>query len=114
MPAGVYNFVLEQGADFSRRITYKISDVLVDLTGYTARMKIKHRTGAPALETLTTENGKIALGGSDGTILLTLTATDTEDLEAAAAVYDLELVSPGGVVTRLLKGDVLIDAEVTN
>jgi hypothetical protein len=59
---------------------------------------------AEALIELTTGNGRIALGGSAGTITLTISATDTAALTAGRGVYDLELVSGSGIVTRLLQG----------
>ena len=63
--------------------------------------------------TLTTENGGIALGGSAGTITLTISAAATAALTAASGCYDLELVSGSGLVTRLLQGRVVVSREVT-
>jgi tRNA threonylcarbamoyladenosine modification (KEOPS) complex Pcc1 subunit len=62
---------------------------------------------------LTTENGRIALGGTAGTITLTVSATDTAAVTAGEYVYDIELVSGSGTVTRLLQGCFTVDAEVT-
>jgi hypothetical protein len=47
------------------------------------------------------------------TIELEISAADTADVEAMKAVYDLELESAGGDVTRLLEGEALISPEVT-
>jgi hypothetical protein len=64
--------------------------------------------------TLTTENAGITLGGAAGTITLSATATVTAALTAPfSGVYDLELVSGGGVVTRLLEGVATVSPEVT-
>jgi hypothetical protein len=52
---------------------------------------------------LTTENGRIALGGAAGTITLNVAATAMETLEAKTYVYDLELIN-GATVIRLLQG----------
>lgn len=115
MAAGLYSFTIEQGATFDRTFTYKnASDVLVNLTGYTARMQVRTtEESSVIIFELTTENGGITLGGVAGTIRLFLTATATAALAAAAGlVYDLELVS-GTTVTRLLYGTVGIDREVT-
>lgn len=115
MAAGRYSFTIEQGATFTRTITWRDSaDALVNLTGYTARMKIKDAAGT-VIEELTTENGAITLGGSAGTVALLLTAIETGALAATdgdALVYDLELVS-GAVVTRLLEGRVTVTAQVS-
>lgn len=102
------------GATFSRVIRYKADGANVNLTGYTARMQIRP-TAASATTTLslTTENTRIALGGAAGTITLTISATDTASIAAGRYVYDLELVSAGGIVTRLLQGVVTVSANVT-
>lgn len=86
----------------------------IDLSGYTARMHIRAAQAATAtLLELTTENSRIALDNTLKTITLTLTATVTAAIDWTAGVYDLELVSAGGVVTRLLEGAVSVSEEVT-
>jgi hypothetical protein len=85
----------------------------VDLTGYTARMKVKQPDieGTVVVE-LTTENGGITLN-ANGEILVTIAAAATELFDFEAGVYDLEIVSASGVVTRVVSGAVLLDREVT-
>lgn len=116
MTAGTYNLIIEQGATFTRVITWRDSyNALVDLTNYTARMmaRLKFDDANPIFE-LTTENGGIALGGVAGTITLTISATATAAFDAQVhGVYDLELVDSGGVVTRLIKGKCTFDREAT-
>ncbi len=63
--------------------------------------------------TLTTENGKITLGGTAGTITLNLSAVETAAITQSSLAYDLELVSAGGVVTRLVEGQINLTPEVT-
>lgn len=48
-----------------------------------------------------------------GVITLSLTATLTAGIPATRYVYDLEMISSGGVVTRLLEGYVTVTPEVT-
>jgi hypothetical protein len=55
------------------------------------------------------------LGGTAGTIVVALTATQTAAIDATPSgqyVYDLELVS-GSTVTRLVEGNFLVSPEVT-
>lgn len=86
----------------------------VDLTGYTARMQVRASAAADAvLLDLTTENGGITLGTTDGTVTCTATATQTAALTFGTGVYDLELVDGSGVVTRLAEGSVCLSREVT-
>lgn len=113
--AGIYNFTIEQGATFSQVWTYKDSaGAAINLTGYTARMKARQDIASTtAILDLTTENSGISLGGSAGTITLSISATATAALSAPSnLVYDLELVN-GSTVTRLVEGSIRITPEVT-
>lgn len=84
-----------------------------DIDGYVARMKIKDRVGGTTLDTFTSTDGEITLDNSAKTITLAIPATATAAYVFRRAVYDLELESPGGVVTQLLYGDVKLVDEVT-
>ena len=114
MAATTYDILIEQGATFSQLVTYKDNGVAVNLTGYTARMQVRSTLeSASTVVELTTANGLIALGGTAGTITLTIAAADTAALTAGRGVYDLELVSGSGIVTRLLQGVATISRNVT-
>ena len=114
MGAGTYHFSMEQGSTFSRSITYKDSNGSpIDLSGYTARMQLRRNVedSSPIIE-LTTANGRITLGGTAGTVTLTIAASDTASLSPVEGVYDLELVS-GDTVEKLIAGTFTIQREVT-
>lgn len=84
------------------------------LVGYSARMQIRDRSGGAVLLSLTSGAGDgIALDDNLKLIEVTITAAQTEAMNWTSGVYDLELVSSGGVVTKLLKGTVTPEAEVT-
>lgn len=85
----------------------------VDLAGFTARMTVKDKIGGNTLLSLTTANGGIAIDNTARTITLLVSATDTAALTWKKGVYDLELVSAGGVVTALIAGTVTVTQEVT-
>ena len=94
-PAGIYNIIADQGSTFTRQLTWNDSaGSAVDLTGYTARMDVRTSIDAAgaAVLSLTTENGRIVLGGTAGTINLSAEATATQAIESGNYVYDLELV----------------------
>lgn len=117
-PTGLHNFTCNQGATFSRTITWKNSaNAAYDLTGYTARMHVRETVdSANTVITLTTANSRITLGSNaatKGQITLTISAADTANLTPAIYVYDLEVVSGGGVVDRLIEGNFVVKAEVT-
>lgn len=90
----------------------------VDITGYSARMKIKDKAGGTVLAS--TEAGDsplnvltITLDAANKTITLSIAATATDDFAWTKGVYDLEMVSPTGVVTTILSGKVTVTKEVT-
>ena len=110
MAAGKYDFTLEQGATFSREITVQDSGSAMNLTGYTPRMQMRstHDSSTIALTfTATISNA------SQGKISLTATDTITSAVEEGIYVYDLEIESSGGTVTRLMEGNVTVTPEVT-
>ncbi len=113
--AGSYDFTIEQGATFNLLMTWKIDNIAVNLTNYTARLQARIDVDETdtVLSLTTTAGGGITLGGAAGTITLDQTATQTALLPKGEYVYDLELQSSGGIVTRLLQGELNISAEVT-
>ena len=84
-----------------------------DMASYTARMSIKDKIGGTELLPLTTVNGRILLDNAAKTITLTISAADTAAIIWRKGVYDLEMVSPSDVVTKLLSGSVTVEQEVT-
>lgn len=123
MIAGIYNITCEQGTDFSRSCILKYPDpadptgstyLLYDLTGYTARMQVRRtlESASPEIE-LTTANSGILLGGVAGTFEIVMTSTQTAALDSDG-VYDLEIISAGGTVSRVIQGTFTLDLEVTH
>jgi hypothetical protein len=116
MAAAKLKLLIEQGATFSKVLTWKAGTpaVPVDLTGCTARMQIRSEITSPTpLTTLTTENGGIELGGVAGTITLIITPTATAAFTWTAGVYDLEIILSPTDIRRLVYGTVTVSPEVT-
>jgi len=114
MAAGTLDFTIEQGATFNLLLTWKIDDTPVNITNWTARLAARVDVeDSEVILSLTTSNGGITLGGAAGTISLNQTATQTAVLPAGTYVYDLELISAVGAVTRLVQGELNISPEVT-
>ena len=65
------------------------------------------------LLSLTNANGGISLGGATGVIDLYVSDEDTGAIDWDGGVWDLEIVHPGGEVTRLAQGSVSVSPEVT-
>lgn len=113
MAAGIYNFAIEQGSTLNKVITWKDGDdAAINLTGYTAVAQFRPTIATAPVLTLSSVTGGITLGGAAGTITLGATATTTAALAAGDGVWELELTSGGGVVTRLLTGTYSILPEI--
>jgi hypothetical protein len=69
-------------------------------------------SASPEIE-LTTANSGILLGGATGTIEIVMTNTQTAALDSDG-VYDLEIVSSLGAVSRVIQGTFTLDLEVTH
>ena len=114
MTPGRYNIKCYQGTTFSLAPSWKINGSYVDVTGYSAAMDVKYSpTSTTSITTLTSANGKITVGTTDGTFTLNLTAAQTRALAAGNYVYDLEITAPDGTVSRLLEGGFTVFQEVT-
>ena len=113
MPAAIYDFEIEQGADYDKPLVWKDSTGNpVNLTGYTARMQLRPSVSSETvLLELTTKNGGITLGGATGKITLHFTEANTSPL-VKGGVYDLEMII-GGKVKRLVQGAISLSKQVT-
>ncbi len=115
MSAAQYDFEVEQGTTFSKSVQWKDANGnTINLNGYTARMQLRRSKTSPTiLVEATTENGKLVVNGPGGAVTITFSAADTAQWSFSRAVYDLELISAGGIVTRLLEGSFTVSKEVT-
>lgn len=116
MLAAIYNITCEQGATFRRELIWReASGDPVDLTGYTARMTCRPYLGADEVwfTLSSTSDGIDLLDRVNGKFALEMTATDTAELTPGTGVYDLELESSMGDVTRLMQGTFTVVGEVT-
>lgn len=85
----------------------------VNLAGYTARMQIRAKVNSDTvIHTMTTENGGIVFDNTLKTITLTIPDEVTETFNFVSAVYSLELVL-GGSVISFATGAVSLQREVT-
>lgn len=114
MAAANLDLTIEQGATFKHTLLVKQGGSAFNLTSYSARMQIrKTYASADTILELTEENGRITITPLDGRIDLLVDAEDTAELTFKDGVYDLEIESAGGEVTRILQGFVTLSLEVT-
>ena len=112
---------LPQGSDWSYLITISgENDVAEDLTGWAARAMFRRkREDATPVLSRTTADGTIVLGGALGTVELIFADTDTDGIRKfnedgeIDLFYDLELVSPLGLVARILEGTCTLTRNMT-
>lgn len=116
-PAGLFNIVADQGSTFSRTVVWKDpAKNPILLNGYTARMQIRpSSSSSTVVKELTTENGGISLGASNGQITLYISDEDMVNIAEDKYVYDLELLGPDEdlYVYKLLYGNFVVRSEVT-
>src|SRR6056300_460128 len=112
--AAVANLVIEQGATFSTDVTVKdnAGDAF-DLTGYSASAKMAK--GYASTRTRTTITTTINVDPTTGIITLSLTADQTNQLDAPARyVYDVEILrTSDSTITRVIEGLITISPSVT-
>jgi len=78
----------------------------VDMTGYTARMKIRDKEGGILLASTEVADAPlniiaITIDNAAKTILLRISEPNTKAITFKGGVTDLEMVSPTGIVTKL-------------
>jgi hypothetical protein len=110
--AAVANLSIDQGATFTSDITVKdINGNVFDLTGYTANAKMAK--GYSSTRTRTVISTTFATDRTTGVLTISLTANQTTALDAERYVYDVEITSGAGSVTRVLEGIITVRPEVS-
>ena len=110
MSAGTYNFTIEQGTTFSRVLTLQENSSAMNLTGYSVASQMRSTHDSSTV--VATFSGSVT-NASSGQITLSLTNSQTSAIEEAIYVYDVEITSGAGVVTRILEGNITVTPEVT-
>ena len=112
--AATANLIIEQGATFTSDVTVRgIDGGVFDLSGYSASAKMA--LGYASTRTRTTINTSINNDPTTGIITLSLSPTETSNLEAPARyVYDVELLKASdNSVIRVIQGIITVSPNVT-
>jgi hypothetical protein len=113
MAAGKENLVIDQGADWYVTFVYQDANgVPINITGYTAAMQLRSLPSDSATALSLSTGSGITITGATGTIAIHATAAQTGAIQAGNYYYDLEITS-GGIVTRLIQGQITVSAQVT-
>ena len=113
MNPGRYNITVYNGTTFALSPVWKIDNLPVNLTGYSADMQVRDISNNLIVE-LSTANGKITIAPSIGQINLALTATQTAAGTLAAGNYNyaLNLTDSASNVYQILQGAFVVTASV--
>jgi hypothetical protein len=108
--AAKLNLNIEQGASFARTLTVKVDTTPFDITNYSFRGQIRKKW----YDTQAEKSFDFSVvDAPQGKITMMLSAEDTMQLQNVNSVYDVEMVSEDGTVTRLLNGTVFVSPNVT-
>ncbi len=117
--ASAYNISINQGESLD--LLFKLKDsngVALDLSGYSARGKVKYSYGSSG--TLLDLNPTIVTGLNNsalvsGHVTISISATGSASLPVTEAVYDVERFTLNDVIVhKVLNGKFIINPEVTN
>lgn len=111
-----YPICLNQRATFVLPILYEYDDGdPIDITGYTAIMQVREFIDDDdVILEASTENGYITMDEENGTFVVSIPTSVTDDLEAPfEGVYDLFVTAPNGDTEKILFGPFKIEQAVT-
>jgi hypothetical protein len=116
MAAAKLNLYIEQGATFSKTLTFKDgAGVPIDITGWVFSGQVRRAySSSDILETFTfVTSNQIT---NTGEVVVSLTSAETmaipADYKVSTYAYDIE-TTVGATVTRVVEGSVSFSAEVT-
>lgn len=112
MTAQNYDIEIEQGSAFRLELQLKQPDgEPLNLASCSAASQIrKSARSKTAIVDFTTE---ILSPSADGKLVLSLTHTQTADMNFSKALYDVEVTFSTGEIRRLLMGSVRLSPEIT-
>ena len=109
--ATISNIFIDQGADFSTTVTISDSNGdALDLTSYTALAQVRKTYDS------TTSTSFSATFNSDrttGKITISLTNSQTSNLEAGRYVWDLKITDSSSTMTRVVEGIATVNPSVS-
>lgn len=107
---GKYKIEARQGQTYDKTFTWRVDDLPVNVTGFTADMQVRSSWDSSAV---VLEAGPfITLGGTLGTVRVNIPAGTIAAITPGRYQYDLELDN-GGTVTTLLAGVFQVNPEIT-
>ena len=109
--AGRLNLTINKHASFEHLLTWKESTngAPINVAGYQALLQVRGSPDSPnILFEMSTTNGLISLGSTNGRIELRIPAIKTSELRWDKGYYDLLMKSPANMIRRILEGEVTV------
>jgi len=104
------NLTVDQGSDFASTITVEdVDGNITDLTGYSARGQVRRTYNSVTAYDLTAA----VASTTAGQIGISLDASTTSSMKPGRYVYDVEMISSAGTVTRVVEGQIEVMPRVT-
>lgn len=108
--AAFSEITIEQGATFNTTINVEDSvGSAVNLYAYSSNSQMRKSYYSSTAYTIDSN----ITGTANGEITLSMTAANTANLSAGRYVYDLKIISPSNIVTRVVEGIVTVLPSVT-
>ena len=109
------DIVLDQGSDIET--SYEFFDSgnrPISFNGFSAQMQVRRTAVSEiVIDDLTTQGTPDRIGFCSNLVTLKWPREVTQKIKAGRYVYDLEVKSPNGNITRLMEGAFVIKQEVT-
>lgn len=110
MSASPLNLTIEQGSNFEVKLTVRNNDSSpLNMLSYTGTSLLKKHYKATTSYPFTLT----FLDRINGRIVLSMNGSQTSDLSEGRYVYDVLLVSPNNLKTRVIQGTVLVSPGVS-
>jgi hypothetical protein len=108
--ATISNLYVDAGSTYSNIITVSASNgQALDLTGYTVASQMRKSYASSTFYNFTSS----IYNASQGKVRLQLSNTQSEAIPAGRWLYDVEIRSPSGAVTRVVEGIVTVNPQIT-
>jgi hypothetical protein len=103
------NLQIDQGSDFSATIDLvDATGAVYNLTGHTIAAQMRKNYASSAAMTFNTSHNS-----ANGQIQLAMTSSNTAVIEPGRYLYDVEIRSSGGAVTRVVEGVITVTPGIT-
>lgn len=102
------NLTIDQGSNYSVIVDLTTANgSAMNLTGYTGRGQMRKSPYSSTAKDFT-----VAVANT-GTVTLSMTSDYTSNITSGRWLYDVEVISDSGIVTRVLEGIVTVTPEIT-